>query len=201
MTCQVLIPCKPLDEGKSRLSAILSDMERRDLCERLLDNTLRLAKRMARPEDVFLVTRDRLAVAKGQAAGASVIDDRVGTLNGALSQARDQVRDTRRSLLILPIDLVAANEVAIGNTLGIADVAIAGDRAGAGTNLLALGPAVRNQFVFQFGTNSFRRHIAWSDVNGFSVRALDDERLRFDLDEPSDYAAAKRSLSTGELVS
>jgi 2-phospho-L-lactate/phosphoenolpyruvate guanylyltransferase len=193
--CRILIPCKPLGDGKSRLSGILGEAERRALCEQLFERTLRLAKHVARPEDIFVVTRDPLVETRAAALGINTLPDTTGELNNALFEARDLVlrHDDLLPLIILPIDLVFADETALRQTQGLADVVIASDSGGTGTNLLVLSGAARRRFTFNFGPNSLQRHITTSRERGLTVQLIRDERLQFDLDGPEDYVAVENS--------
>lgn len=193
--CRILIPCKPLGDGKSRLSGILCEAERRALCEQLLERTLRLVKRVARREDIFVVTRDPFVGRRAAALGINTLPDTAGELNSALSEARDLVlrHDDLLPLVILPIDLVFADETALCQAHGLADVVIACDSGGTGTNLLALSGAARRRFTFNFGPNSLQRHITTSRERGLSIQLIRDERLQFDLDGPEDYIAVQKS--------
>jgi 2-phospho-L-lactate/phosphoenolpyruvate guanylyltransferase len=193
--CRILIPCKPLGEGKSRLSGILCEAERRALCEQLLERTLQLAKRVTKREDIFVVTRDPLAARRAAALGMGALPDTTGELNSALSDARDVVlrHDDVLPLVILPIDLVFADKTALCQTHGLADVAIACDRHGTGTNLLTLNGAAAKRFTFNFGPNSLQRHMSASRECGLTIQLIRDERLQFDLDGPEDYIAAQKS--------
>src|SRR6185437_12942889 len=156
----VVIPCKALDEGKSRLSHMLPAAARYDLCVWLLDRTIKAAKTIAPSRRIFLVSADPAAVARARAHDISVIIHR-GDLNGALSVARARIRRVRPSdeaLIVLPIDLVCADEVALRNALRPSQVTIVPDEARKGTNLLALSGNAARDFPFRFGPDSFARH-------------------------------------------
>ena len=47
MGIRILIPCKPLDSGKTRLAAVLPEQERAALCASLLAHTIALAAGIA----------------------------------------------------------------------------------------------------------------------------------------------------------
>lgn len=192
----LLIPCKALDAGKSRLSAVLSARERRDLCAHLLAQTLRLADDIAERRDAFLITADRDVAARAGADGYSVVTDRAGTLNGALRQARDQViaaRPALQRMLILPIDLISADRAALDALDTGCDVTIAGDRARFGTNVLMLRHEAARRFPFRFGAQSLARHAAIARRMGYSLAVAECPKLAFDLDTPEDYHHAVRT--------
>src|SRR6185312_568775 len=109
----VLIPCKPLSEGKSRLSQLLPPRARYELCASLLRQTLELARLLADPDRIFLVTADESAAAQARALGATVIADSANELNDALELGRNRIQNGADGLLVLPIDLPLADEAAI----------------------------------------------------------------------------------------
>jgi 2-phospho-L-lactate/phosphoenolpyruvate guanylyltransferase len=203
----ILIPCKPLSEGKSRLSQLLPTRARYDLCASLLRQTLELARLLAGPDRIFLVTADEHAAAQARALGVAVIADSANELNGALELGRDHIQRHGQAgadtLIVLPIDLPLADEAAIEKALGPCDVTLAADSRRSGTNLLALRGEAARYFPFSFGAGSFVRHRAIARRAGYSLTEVDDPILAFDLDAPEDYLRASRLglLKAGELAS
>jgi 2-phospho-L-lactate/phosphoenolpyruvate guanylyltransferase len=192
----ILIPCKPLVLSKSRLAPILSVRQRHELCLALLDRTLAAARVLTRPDRVFLITADAEAASRTAGLGTSVIADRAADLNGALADGRDHIVNHRRPfdrLLVLPIDLPFADEVAIMRAASSQKaVVIAGDHDGQGTNLLMLRGDAALAFKFEFGPGSFARHCEGAVRAGYSLDIIDNPALAFDLDEPAHYLRAGR---------
>jgi 2-phospho-L-lactate guanylyltransferase len=192
--CQILIPCKPLGEGKSRLAQLLSARQRYDLCASLLDRTLSVAKCLTQSDRIFLVTADAEAAAQACHHGVAVIIDNAHTLNGALTQGRDQLlragADDCQGLLILPTDLPFADEAAILKVVSASDITLACDHDRSGTNLLLLKRGAARSFTFSFGASSFARHCEIARRAGYSVTAVADSALAFDIDEPHHYLKA-----------
>jgi len=156
----VFIPCKLLNESKSRLAGLLSAAARYDLCIRLLDHTIRATKLITPAQRVFLVTADKVAAARAREHGISVIAD-PGSLNDALTAARSFVQRVDAldgPLVVLPIDLVCVNDIALRNSLTTSDVTIVPDGVRSGTNLLVLRGDAGRDFPFRFGPNSFLQH-------------------------------------------
>jgi 2-phospho-L-lactate guanylyltransferase len=189
--CQILIPCKPLAKGKTRLSQFLSARERYDLCTALLDRTLNVAQELTPADRIWLITEDAAAAARAAAMGIPVITDQAHTLNGALTNARDYIirngSDCGQGLLILPIDLPFADDAAIVTAANGGDVSIAGDHDGIGTNLLLLKRKAARDFAFSFGANSFARHCEIARRAAYSVTIVESPALAFDIDEPRHY--------------
>jgi 2-phospho-L-lactate guanylyltransferase len=190
----ILIPCKRLREGKSRLAALLSADERFELCDGLLIRTLALATEVARRDRIWLATADALAAERAAARGISVIADEANDLNGALDSARRYIAGRGgipEALLVLPIDLVLANAAAVNSaTAGNYEVVLATDTKRLGTNLLLLRGHAVAAFPFCFGANSLLRHRNAARRAGHSLNIIDNPALAFDLDEQDDYLRA-----------
>src|SRR5579864_4103338 len=119
----ILIPCKPLREGKSRLVSILSAGERWRLCADLLRNSLRLALSLASAGDVRVVTPDSEAREIAKAHGVATIDDEGTGLNAALRRGLRVIQEEAggdAAALILPIDLPFATADAVGKAFSAA---------------------------------------------------------------------------------
>jgi 2-phospho-L-lactate/phosphoenolpyruvate guanylyltransferase len=187
----VIIPCKGLASGKSRLAPVLSRDARARLCAKLLQQTLDTALALVPHDKVWLVTSDAEALGIAEGRGVSVVADPGGGLNAALEVARRAVfdhDDRIAGLLVLPIDLPRLDQAALGDVLtGGADVAIAGDRAGAGTNVLHLSGAAARHLPFSYGEGSFQRHCDLARRAGHTLRIVANDVLAIDLDEPQDW--------------
>lgn len=192
MSLNLLIPCKPLAAGKSRLAPVLGEAERRALCADLLRQTLACALALAPASACHLVSSDAEAVALAAAAGVGAIADRGFGLNPALAEARAWLRrgDAAAALLVLPIDLPRASAAALRRLMALpAEVVAAPDRHGIGTNALYLSPAAAGRFAFRFGSGSFAAHRDAAGSAGLRFAAGADPDLAFDLDEPEDLWA------------
>lgn len=191
MTLHILIPCKSLSAGKSRLSAVLDTRARRALCALFLERTLDVALSLVPAACCHVVTGD--ADAAGQAAkrGASVIVDPGRGLNDALRVGRDAICAQAAepiALLILPIDLPFAVAAVLDEVCkSAADVVIAPDRGRTGTNALFLAPRAKKVFAFHFGPDSFAAHQDVARRNHWRVEIFENARLAFDVDRPADY--------------
>ena len=185
---KVLIPCKNLDRGKSRLAACLSPRSRRALCEFFLCRTLDVAGRAFAPGDIHVVTADPRVAAIAAEYGAGVIADGDADLNGALALGRAailaEVGDCAG--LILPIDLPLATPAALGRIAAVPH-AIVPDEGGEGTNVLRLGAPAFRTFRFAFGRESFAAHCAQAQTMGADLRVVNDPLLMFDVDTPEQY--------------
>jgi 2-phospho-L-lactate guanylyltransferase len=189
----IVVPCKNLDVGKSRLSACLNSPARREFCERLLTRTLEQAVALVAPTQIWVVTSDLDAAAIARQFSVDQVADPGGGLNAALENARATLLAKiayKSAILILPIDLPFASPDAISNVLSCAgDIVIVPDESGTGTNVLLLrSPALRN-FSFAYGLGSYAAHVAAARARGLTIETFKDWRLAFDIDEPAQYTA------------
>jgi 2-phospho-L-lactate guanylyltransferase len=134
------------------------------------------------------------------AAGARLVVQRGLGLNDGLEQARQEaIADGVTTLVILHGDLpnLQADDVAalVDALLQAGGVAIAPDRAGAGTNALALRPP--DAIPFRFGIGSFAAHVAEAEATGTPLVEVHRPGLAFDLDTPADLA---RWLELGDAA-
>jgi 2-phospho-L-lactate guanylyltransferase len=195
MSLYVLVPCKALRHGKSRLAPVLSPAEREALCAELLERTLGLALALVPAARVRIVTADAAARSMALAQGIAAIADGGGGLNAALSQGRDALLEetAARAALILPIDLPGATADAIARaTDTAAEIAIAPDEDRQGTNLLFLSGRALGAFRFAFGPGSYQRHRRAAEDAGFRLATIEDPRLAFDIDRPEDWRRWRR---------
>ncbi|MGP9812708.1 2-phospho-L-lactate guanylyltransferase [Rhodopseudomonas sp. NSM] len=187
----VLIPCKPLDEGKSRLAGALDPCGRRWLCERMLRQTLAASTAAFGAGQVRVVSADPQVRHVAASYQVDAIDDTSSDLNGALDDARRELLrevPALARLLILPIDLpyvepqllrrVAAEDAA---------VVIVPDRQLDGTNLLCIDASYVAALPLHYGPRSFHQHFDAARALGVTPAIIVDERLAFDLDAPNDY--------------
>lgn len=199
----ILVPCKRLDEGKSRLSPCLDAVARRQFCLRLLTRTLRQAAAIVDASRVRLVTCDLDATAIGAFHSIKTIFDRTAELNAALEEARSTLLSENAEideLLVLPIDLPFVSASALSKMMSCAgDVVIAPDENGTGTNgILLRAPALR-KFRFAFGTDSYAAHLVAARAHSLPIETFVDSRLAFDVDVPRQYVAWRFRSSPEEL--
>jgi 2-phospho-L-lactate guanylyltransferase len=190
MNLVVLIPCKNLDRGKSRLASCLSARSRRALCEFFLCRSLDVATAAMGPESVRVITGDPRVAAIAAEYRVAAIPDAEADLNGALACGRTHVlaEGGERAGLILPIDLPLATPAALAQVAAMPeDAVIVPDENADGTNILRLAPAAFRQFRFAYGPRSHAAHNAHAREIGIPMRSLRDPLLMFDVDTPAQY--------------
>jgi 2-phospho-L-lactate/phosphoenolpyruvate guanylyltransferase len=186
----ILIPCKNLDRGKSRLAGCLTPRSRRALCEFFLCRTLDVATHAMTRQQVRVVTSDPRVDAIARDYGVAVIPDGGGGLNAALENGRQHVlaEGEGGAGLVLPIDLPLATPAELGKVVSAAgEVVIVPDEARTGTNVLRLGEHAFRRFRFAFGARSYAAHCAEARAGGFEAVTFEAANLAFDVDRPEQY--------------
>jgi 2-phospho-L-lactate guanylyltransferase len=200
-------------EGKSRLAAVLEPPARARLNRRLLAHTLGVTARwygdLSRCVVVSPCPEARAAAAR---LGAHVVAEAAGAagLNAAaaLGAAR-AFEHGALSILVLACDLpclTADSLAALADCAGpAANMVIAPDRSGAGTNAILV--SAQPPFEFRFGERSCARHLALAAERGWQASLCRRAELEFDLDTPEDLVAweqewlsgsERRGMSVGE---
>ena len=189
MSVRIIVPHRGLAAAKTRLAPVLDDAERESLARRLLEQVLKVAHEAC--GDVVVITPSEALEPLVASTGARLVVQRGMGLNAGLEQARrEAVGDAIDTLLVLHGDLpnlstddVAALLAAVPQPSG---VAIGPDRAGSGTNGLALRPP--DAIAFRFGVGSLAAHHAEAEAAGMPIVEVHRLGLAFDLDTPADLA-------------
>ena len=184
MDACALIPIKRRSLCKTRLAAVLPARARLELVRSMLATVLSAAAAAQTVRQVIIISPERDCVP----ADVPVLADTGESLNRALTQAQDMLRDFAcPALVVLPADLprITAAEidtlVRAGRSSGFA---LAPDVAGTGTNALCLAAA--QPFRFQFGPDSRRLHLQEARRLGLNPQVISLAGLRFDVDTPAD---------------
>lgn len=200
MATRIIVPHRGLDAAKTRLAPSLDPEERVMLASQLLQRVLRVSREVS--EDVEVISPSRPLAEIVEAAGARLAVQRGMGLNEGLDQARSQAMlDGIDTLIVLHGDLPNLTPTDIETLAaalpvdGGAGVAIAPDRAGTGTNGLALRPP--GVIAFRFGIGSFAAHAAEVERVGVPCVAVNRAGLAFDLDTPDDL---RRWLELGDAA-
>ena len=189
----VIVPHRGVNAGKSRLSAVLTDVARGKLNRWLLVRTLHVVSTwLGDAQRCVVVSPCEVTLALARKAGAVALPEQASTagLNAALSQAAAHAASLgAERLLILPCDLprldVDALEIMQTTASFGKDSVIAPDRHHTGTNALLVNADVRE---FAFGKDSLARHIALGEARGVRTFPCIHAALAFDLDTAIDFA-------------
>lgn len=184
----ILIPAKGFGDSKRRLAPMLSKDERAALSAHMLERTLRIVRQEATSCRVTVVSGNHEVARRSPGWGADAVfaSERSG-LNEELADAAIRV-PAGTPILVIHADLPRLRAADIRALLECrADIAIAPDHAGTGTNALLLHK-VETPF-FAFGPGSFDRHCRTAQERGLSMQVCRRTGLAHDLDEPADLRA------------
>lgn len=185
MSCWAIVPIKASDACKTRLRGSLSDADRRALAARMVRHVVETAGGSVAIDRVAIVGPERHGL---DPAIPLIVDGEAG-LNAALAGAFAvaAARGATR-IVVLPGDLPL---LTVDDVDRLADAArdgigIAPDRAGTGTNGLAL--AVPSAFRLAFGEASFAAHHAEAGRIGMAARIVRSPTLALDVDDAESLA-------------
>lgn len=196
MSLWAIIPVKPLRRGKSRLASVLSDEERYQLNVSMLTNTIQVMRDLTRIDQVLVVSRDTEALSIARDLGArSVAEAGHPALNDAIQRATEAARGfNARGVLVVPADIPHLNIDDLSAVIDRAKyppvVVVAPDRHHDGTNALLVMPA--GLIEYQYGPDSYNRHIEVAKAAGARVEIVEAPALSFDLDVPEDLPFYER---------
>jgi 2-phospho-L-lactate guanylyltransferase len=186
-----VVPCKTLARGKSRLRPVFDDDARASFARGLLEHVLRVLSQ-SELDGVLVATDGDDVAAIATAYGAHVRRDRgEGSLAAVVDQALEDVEARgARAALVLMADLPRiepTDVVEVLRALEGRDVVLSCDHRGQHTNALAVAPptAIRTCFGRK---DSFAAHRAAARASGLALAIVDNERVAFDVDAPSDHA-------------
>jgi 2-phospho-L-lactate guanylyltransferase len=186
-----LVPAKSFFRAKSRLDGVLGERERVSLaCDMLARVIFQL---LLSPEIAgVLVVTDGPEVAEfARATGALAISDAAkpplgAIVDAALAELSEEYDAGAALVLMADLPLLTAADVrSLVEQMAEADVVVAPDLRGEGTNALGLTPPGRLRTCF--GTrDSFERHLRTAEAAGLRVGVHRSEGVAFDVDEPAD---------------
>jgi 2-phospho-L-lactate/phosphoenolpyruvate guanylyltransferase len=198
MSLWAILPVKPLEQGKTRLSAVLSKDERWILNTTMLGNTLKALIHAKGVDRILVVSQDPAVLAASRSFGVQILQEEpLSNLNRAVTLGvRFAVAHKAGPVMVLPADLplldAALIQLLVGRLTGVDELIILPDRRDEGTNGLLISPP--DLFKYQFGVDSFRRHIHQAQENGMRVEIVRIPELSLDLDLPEDLDLLQTTL-------
>lgn len=199
----MIIPVKPFNRAKSRLSEALTPDQRQLLAENMLRHVLSVVRTVPQVIGTLVVSRDTKALAIARDYGARTVQES-GTpeLNPALMRATQFVaRWKATAVLVLPADLpLMGGEDIVGLIeLGRSEntVVISTDQHEDGTNALFIRPP--GLIPYAYGVGSYKRHVDMAHEAGATVKVYRSPRLSQDIDVPEDLKAISHLSEYGLL--
>lgn len=190
-TMFVIVPAKPFDQSKNRLSPVLSPRERIDLSRHLFKRTLNIAGQIG---EVVVVSRDPIARKLAKRAGAWALVEAGSRLNSALRQACEwAILQGAEAICVVPSDLPRLTVADLAELIDIGQTApavvIAPCHHQEGTNALLMRPP--GLIDFAFGPDSFARHRQAARAAGIEPIIHHALGIALDLDSPDDLTLLK----------
>ncbi len=189
----VVVPFRSLHNGKTRLAQVLDDAHREALNHGMLRHVVATALSVRPEVSVLVVSPDQEALDNLRRMDESILtllqSPRLPGLNPALDQATQvATRAGATTVVVLPADLPLIRASDIENLIRRdAPVVIAPDRHRLGTNaLMQRLDATRGEFRYQFGQDSYWKHMEESHRLGLDAATAVSLGVSFDLDTPDD---------------
>lgn len=191
-----LLPVKAPALSKQRLKGVLTPQEREALMRAMLRDVLEALADVTGLEGVLVATRSADVGRIALEFSAEIFAETSGAdQSQSVMEAIDYLirRHHAQTVLVLPGDVprIAASDV---NELleQHKHVTLVPDAKGVGTNAVLASPP--DAISFQFGKDSFQRHLASANAAGLSPLILPNEHFAHDIDEPSDLVRALAEL-------
>lgn len=198
----IVLPVKSLDDAKSRLSGLLSPLERGALTLAMLEDVLDVTSAMP-GWATWVISPDEAVLEVAARRGAEPITEDQPPLGAALQQA--EIEALGRGLDMLAVLLpdtplvTPAGLTRALHTLGPVVIGPSLDQVG--TNFLLRRPP--GAVAAHFGPDSYRRHLEAAAEADLPTAVVDDEGIAFDLDRPDDILpvlASRRAGRTREVL-
>lgn len=203
----VLVPVKALDQGKSRLSPLLSDTARRAVSRAMLTDVLTSVLHTPVVNGVVVVTSDPTLLTLARQLGAGAVDEEYPRgLNGAVTVGAEfclQQGATALLVLLADLPLVTSEEVELlfRQIDDGPQVILVPCKEGDGTNaLLRVPPLVIDPC---FGGPSLAAHQKVARSQGITCRVVEVPGIAFDLDSVADlerFAAQATETRTYQVL-
>lgn len=186
-----VVPVKPFARAKSRLSGVLDPARKAEFARSMFEHVMGVLAACEQLGGVLVVTSGDDAAALARARGAATMHDAEGSLGAIVDAALAELAARGAGgALVLMSDLprLEGREIAdLVRSMRDADVVIAPDFRGEGTNALGLSPPDR--LHTSFGTRgSFERHLTRAKAAGLRVSVYRSEGVGFDVDAPEELA-------------
>lgn len=192
MTLRLILPVRPPREGKQRLAPVLGPEERHALNRAFFERTLAIASSVLPPAAIIVVSRAPEVLALAEARGVQpLLEQGDAGLNAALDQAAALLGKSDAALsLSIDLPLLDPSDLAAMISAS-ADIILAPDRAGTGTNALCVAPVGAIPYCYGLGSAAAHREAA----TGLRFAVIDRPGLACDIDTPEDLAAHSEAIA------
>ena len=181
----VAVPVKSLERAKSRLSQVLTPLERAALTLAMLEDVLDACLRMPGWQTWVVSPDESVLEVSARRRARPIVEEKAG-LTAAIRQVQEEAAEADALAVVLgDLPLLTAESLArVLSTLGPVVAAPAASEEG--TNVLLRRPPM--VIPPRFGTNSFRKHREAAELRELPFAVVHAPELSFDLDTPDDIA-------------
>jgi 2-phospho-L-lactate guanylyltransferase len=186
-----LVPVKRFESSKSRLSSVLNVVERKELSELLLANTLRVLTQASAISEIVIVSSDEAAMEIARRNGVEVLrESKDNGVNAAIALADDYSFESgAEATLVIPQDLpllVAADVNMICMNAQSTDrcLVVCPSIRYDGSNALLRKPS--RLLKTSYDKDSFKAHIRAAIKFGIPIKVFLSKRIMLDLDTAED---------------
>ena len=192
-----VLPVKGLEGAKQRLGAVLTPRQRRGLMRAMVEDVIETLSAAETLGGIAVVSRDPAVAAMAERYGARIVFEREsrGQTAAVTAAARVLAAEHADGAIAVPGDVPLASAAEIEEVIAahtaapfaIPCMTIVPARDGLGSNCVVCSPP--DAVPFQFGADSFRRHLDAARACGVRSRTLRRPGLGLDIDTPADLAA------------
>lgn len=198
-----VLPLKELTQSKTRLADLLSPEQRQQLFRAMAEDVVTALSKSSGFDQKVVVTGDRELSQLALSHGLKVVSEQSckGHSAAALLGIEAVLANTAELVVLIPGDCPAVTPESIqqlAESVTTNQVSIAPDRAGSGTNALALSPP--SLITPSFGEDSFARHTQLALGAGAAVNTFENLELACDVDTTEDLAVLSNYLESGQLT-
>jgi 2-phospho-L-lactate guanylyltransferase len=193
MKIWAVVPIKPIDTAKSRLSVVLTPRQRSELALDLLQNTLTVLAGWKPLAGTLVASADPAVWEMARGFKVEIFKEPdVPGLNESLQRATREIKRLGGDgVLVIPGDLPFLDHSSLLKIIGLAcqppRVVIAPDKSRQGTNAMLVLPA--GAIPYCFGPDSFNKHQEAASLSRIPVFTVDQTSLAIDIDLPEDLIA------------
>jgi 2-phospho-L-lactate/phosphoenolpyruvate guanylyltransferase len=190
MKIWAIVPIKPIDTAKSRLSAVLKPHQRAELALDLLQNTLNILGGWKPLAGTLVTSADPAVWEMASHYRVEIFKEPdVPGLNESLKRATVEIdRMGAEGALVIPGDLPFLDHASLQKIIDLAGrpplVVIAPDKNRQGTNVMLVSPT--GAIPYSYGINSFNKHQEVARLTHIPTYVVDLASLAIDIDLPED---------------
>jgi 2-phospho-L-lactate guanylyltransferase len=198
MKIWAVVPIKPINSAKSRLSAVLTAQQRSDLAMDFLNNTLHILSGWKPLAGILIVSADPFVWDIACQFPVDILKEPdVPGLNESLLRGSYEIeRRGGEGVLIIPGDLPYLDLKSLQTMLDLAisspRIIIVPDKHHSGTNAMLMAPNCAIPYCY--GPGSFLKHQEAARMAQIPITAVDLAPLALDIDLPEDLLGIQQWL-------